>query len=255
MKKIFLFIFQLIFGFCVFSQTEGEKFFRTNEPSLAVSALEKEISNGIITENTYNYLGLSYFQMGNFNKAFESFERGMNVPGANRKLLYFNEGTVAYAGEDFLKAENCFSLALTASPGFYKALLNRANTRLRLRKYKECISDYENYILNVPDDEQRSEIEKLLSYLREEIKRQEEEAVRIAEEQKRLEEENRRIQAEMARQEEERLAREAEQRKIEAERRRKLLEDVANSLQQTDTTNMTAGAAEVMEYEYESELD
>lgn len=255
MKRALLIILQLIICFSLFSQTEGESFFRTNEPSLAVSALENEIKNGNVTENTYNYLALSYFQLGNYAKSIETFELGMKQPGANRKILYFNEGTVAYASEDYVKAENCFSLALTASPDFYNALLNRANTRLVLKKYNECIADYENYIYNVPDDQQRPKIEKLLSYLREEIRRQEEEAVRLAEEQKRLEEENQRIQEEIARQEQERLAKEAEQRAIDAERRRKLLEEVANSLQQTDTMNMTAGAADVMEYDYESELD
>ena len=68
-------------------------------------------------------------------------------------------------------------------------------------------------------------------------------------------EENARIQAELAK----KRAAEEEARKAEmareAERRRKLLEDVANSLQQTDSMNMTAGAEDVIEYDYESELD
>ncbi len=79
--------------------------------------------------------------------------------------------------------------------------------------------------------------------------------MRLAEEQKRLEEENKRLQEEMARQKAEQEALEAERRAAEEERRRKLLEDVANSLQQTDTTNMTAGAEDVLDYDYESELE
>ena len=59
----------------------------------------------------------------------------------------------------------------------------------------------------------------------------------------------------MARQKAEQDALEAERKAAEDERRRKLLEDVANSLQQTDTTNMTAGAEDVLDYDYESELE
>ncbi len=59
----------------------------------------------------------------------------------------------------------------------------------------------------------------------------------------------------MARQKAEQEALEAERKAAEEERRRKLLEDVANSLQQTDTTNMTAGAEDVLDYDYESELE
>ena len=44
-------------------------------------------------------------------------------------------------------------------------------------------------------------------------------------------------------------------RQEEAERRRKLLEDVANSLQNTDSTNMTSGTEDLIDYDYESELD
>ena len=57
-----------------------------------------------------------------------------------------------------------------------------------------------------------------------------------------------------ARAEQERLA--AQKRAEEEERRRKLLEDVANSLKQSsDTTNMSAGAEDVLNYDDESEID
>ena len=126
---------------------------------------------------------------------------------------------------------------------------------------KDCVldtfalEDYKKYITVLPDDPQEPEIRRLIAYLEGEIQRIQEEAIRFAEEQKRLEEENARMQAELARQQAEREAAEAELRAAEAERRRKLLEDVANSLQQTDTVNMTAGAEDVLEYDYESELE
>lgn len=238
-----------------FCESEGERLFKTNNPGGAVSLLEKDISAGNVSADTYNFLGLAYFQLGQYDKAIDAFERGMNSSVANRKLLSFNEGNVAYSAGNYSKAESCYSLALAASPDFYSALLNRANTRLMLKKYSDCLVDYKRFVAEQPDDPQTPEIKRLIAYLEQEIQRQEEEAVRLAEEQRRLEEENKRLQQEMARQKAEQEALEAERKAAEEERRRKLLEDVANSLQQTDTTNMTAGAEEVLDYDYESELE
>ena len=257
MMKKNIFVFGIFFFLisCAFSESEGEKLFKTNNPGGAVTLLEKDISDGNVSADTYNFLGLSYFQLGQYEKAIDAFERGMNSGVSNRKLLSFNEGNVAYAAGNYSKAESCYSLALAASPDFYSALLNRANTRLMMKKYQDCLADYKRFVLEQPDDSQTPEIQRLIGYLEQEIQRQEEEAVRLAEEQKRLEEENKRLQEEMARQKAEQEALEAERRAAEEERRRKLLEDVANSLQQTDTTNMTAGAEDVLDYDYESELE
>ena len=254
-KNIFVFGILFFLISCAFSESEGEKLFKTNNPGGAVTLLEKDISDGNVSADTYNFLGLSYFQLGQYEKAIDAFERGMNSGVSNRKLLSFNEGNVAYAAGNYSKAESCYSLALAASPDFYSALLNRANTRLMMKKYQDCLADYKRFVLEQPDDSQTPEIQRLIGYLEQEIQRQEEEAVRLAEVQIRLEEEKKRLQEEMARQKAEQEALEAERRAAEEERRRKLLEDVANSLQQTDTTNMTAGAEDVLDYDYESELE
>ena len=58
--------------------------------------------------------------------------------------------------------------------------------------------------------------------------------------------------------EEERKLREQmieDMRKSEEERRKKLLEDVANSLQGSDSTNLTSGAEDLIDYDLEGELD
>ena len=46
-----------------------------------------------------------------------------------------------------------------------------------------------------------------------------------------------------------------ERRREDEERRKKLLEDVANSLQGTDSTNLTSGAEDLIDYDLEGELD
>lgn len=258
MKKNVFFAGLLFFCSCsslIFAESEGEKLFKTNNPGAAVPLLENDISSGNVSVDTYNFLGLAYFQLGQYSKSIDAFERGIKNSISDKKLLLFNAGNVAYSSGDYAKAESCYSLALSANPGFYGALLNRANSRLMMKKYSDCLVDYKRFVAEQPDDPQTPEIYRLIAYLEQEIQRQEEEAVRLAEEQKRLEEENRRLQEEMARQKAERDALEAQRKAEEAERRRKLLEEVANSLQQTDTTNMTAGAEDVLDYDYESELE
>ena len=102
-----------------------------------------------------------------------------------------------------------------------------------------------------PNSEQRPSIEKLIALISGELRHREEQKVARELEEQRLKEEQERIAAEM-----EKLRIEQEkQAALEAERRKKLLEDIAASLQSADSTNVSAGTDGVMEYEYESELD
>ena len=196
----------------------------------------------------------------------EAFAKGLKVPSTNKKILSFNQGNSYYAMGDYENAAKSFTLALSADPKFTRALLNRANSYLMAQKYSETINDYERFIVMEPNDVQRPKIEELLALLKRELVRQEEEARMLAEEAARLAEEEKRMAEELARQREEEERLEAERRaeeerlaeikrQEEAERRRKLLEDVANSLQNTDSTNMTSGSEDLIDYDFESELD
>ena len=167
---------------------------------------------------------------------------------------------------DYENAAKSYTLAISADPKFSQALLNRGNSYLMSQKYSETISDYERYIIMEPEDVQRPKLEQLISLLKQELVRQEEEARVMAEEAARLAEEEKRMAEELARQKEEEERLEAERkaeeerlaeqkRQEEAERRRKMLEDVANSLQNTDSTNMTSGTEDLIDYDFESELD
>jgi len=111
------------------------------------------------------------------------------------------------------------------------------------------------YLIMEPEGKQNEQIRKLLMLLNEE------QAVRAAEEERLAQE------AQRLRLEEERIAKELEAQRIEnekiaaqkaaaeAERRKKLLEQVAESLQGNESTNFSAGTEGVMGYEYENELD
>lgn len=272
-KKYFLFVFILIFiSAFSFSQTNGEKLFKSNHPKEAAAELEKEISTGKNSIDAYNYLGLAYFQAGEYKKSVEAFARGLKVSGTNKKILSFNQGNSYYAMGDYNSAIQCYSLTISADPFYNQALLNRANAYLMAQKYDECIVDYEKYITVEPNDPQRPQIEEILALLRKKKQELAEQERKAKEEAERLAEEERLFAQELERQAEEerkakeaerlRLEQEAEQRRLEEEKRlaeeeerkRKLLEEVANSLQ-TDSENMSSGAEDIIDYDYESELD
>lgn len=263
----------IFFCFSAFSQTEGEKAFTENRPFDATVLLESEIENGTASADAYNFLGLSYYQLGNYEKSVEVFEKGLKVPKTNKKILAYNEGNSFYAMQKYLEAIKSYSLAFSADSTFTKALLNRANAYLMAEEFQSALNDYKKYIELDPENEQKEQIFLMIEALKREIERREEEAKIVALEAERQAEEEKRLAAEMERikAEEERLAaeekakkeaEEAELRKIEeekkaaeAERRRKLLEDVANSLQNADSTNMSAGTEDLIDYETEGELD
>lgn len=256
MNKIALLsVICMLFGFYAFSESEGEKAFRMNNPALAAELLRQEIELKTASKTAYNYLGLAYYQLGQYEKSVEAFKLGLETQGTNKKIIAFNQGNAYYAMNDYANAAKCYTLTITADPKYTQALLNRANAYLMLADYDKCIADYERFLILEPYDSQRQQIEEVLALLRKEKARIEEEK-RIAEEEAaRIAEEEARLQEEIARQkaEEERI--EAERRAAEAERRRKLLEDVANSLQDTDSANMSAGSGDLLDFDYESELD
>lgn len=308
-KRLFFFIF-LVNSFFLWSESEGEKLFMQNKPAEASLVLESEIASGKASGSAWNWLGLCYYQLGDFKKAVEVFQKGLSVSGTNKKILAYNAGNACYAMQDYEKARDYYSLAYKSDKTYFAAVLNKANSNLMAKDYDKAIEDYELFLQLAPEDPQNPKIRELLALLRKEMIRIEEEnriaaeeAARIAEEERLFEEELKRIAEEKAeaeriareaeekriaeqkaeeeriarekREEEERIAREKkaeeeriarekkaeeerlaeEKRLADAERRRKLLEEVASSLQETDSTSMSSGAEDIIDYDQESELD
>ncbi|NLC93611.1 MAG: hypothetical protein GX677_09170 [Treponema sp.] len=256
---IFLFLFVPFFSF---SESKGEKMFANNKPSDAIVLLKNEISAGDISSSTYNFLGLSYFQIGEYQKSVDAYEEGMKSSISNKKILLYNEGNSYFVMKNYENAIKCYSLAIVSDSAFSKVYLNRANAYVLSSALNEAIDDYSKYLELVPEDSQKENILALIDLLKSELIRQEEQ--RKLEEEQRIqrEKEEQLMNEELERQRIEKERQEEEQRKIdeqkrieEAEKRRKMLEDVANSLQNTDSTNMSSGAEDIIDYEHESELD
>ncbi len=251
----------------------GYNLFSTNKPAEAIPYLETALNDLAVSPSVYIYLGIAYYQTGKYPESLDVFKRGLSASGTNKRIIAFNAGNSAYAMRDYATAEEMFSLASVADPGYAAPVLNRANARLSQDKLQGALEDYQRYLVLDPYSSQRTEVEAIIRALQGEMVYREQEKERLVQEEQRMKEEEARIQAEnqriaeekaeAARKEAERLAAEraaeearlAAQREAEAERRRRLLEEVAASLQDTETTGMNAGSEGVIEYEYESELD
>ena len=183
----------LFFTFLIFTATgltaqsglsRGEALFKENNAGDAVQVLEYEILNGQISDNTYNFLGLGYYQLGEYDKSLDAFKRGLKAQPENKKILSYNMGNTFYALKDYTSAITCYSDALKAEPLFYEALLNRANALLMAGQLVSAKDDYVDFVAKNPDDPQRERIELLIAALEEEIARREEEARMLAEQNK-----------------------------------------------------------------------
>ena len=231
--------------------SEGEKFFKENKPEQAIPFFEQALLMENVSPNVYNFLGLSYYQIGKYQQSLDVFLNGTTKDGTNKRILYYNAGNTAFAMGNFSLADQYFSFSYAADNNFSSALLNRANTKMKLDQLQNASDDYTQYLIIEPNSPQRPEIERMIALIAGELQLREQERIAREQEEIRLKEEQARIAAEMEKQriEQERLA------ALEAERRKKLLEDIAASLQSADSTNVSAGTDGVMEYEYESELD
>ena len=276
-RKLFLIItvitMSVFSSFASDAYETGYNLFTTNKPAEAIPYLETALNDVAVSPSVYVYLGIAYYQTGKYPESLDVFNRGLSASGTNKRIIAFNAGNSAYAMRDYATAEEMFSLASVADPAYAAPVLNRANARLSQDKLQGALEDYQRYLVLDPYSSQRAEVEAIIQALQGEMVYREQEKERLVQEEQRMKEEEARIQAEnqriaeekaeAARKEAERLAAEraaeearlAAQREAEAERRRRLLEEVAASLQETETTGMNAGSEGVIEYEYESELD
>ena len=251
-------IFSLVLA-AVFAQSllaqekrEGMKLFEQNKPAEAIAFLEADIASGNPLPEEYNYLGLSYYQIGNYEKSVEAFKKGTSAGGTNKKLLYFNLGNAYFALQKWQEALDSYAMSSVADSAYAAPLLNKANVEIKLDKLAEAVVDYKRFLVLRPDDEQRPKIERIIALIEGELAARAERERLAAEEAERVKREEERLAREKA--ERERLA--AQQKAEEEERRRKMLEEIAGSLREGgETTNMSADAEESMGYDYDSDID
>jgi len=182
--RLFIFIILILKVFSLSAQSQGETLFKENKPKDAVKVLENEILNGIVSANTYNFLGLGYYQIGEYAKSIDAFNRGIKEQPSIKKLLTYNQGNTYYAMKDYSSAVRCYTEVLNEDMEFYDAWLNRANALLMGNNLTTAREEYISYLEKCPEDKQRLQIEELIKALEKEIARREEEARLLAEQEK-----------------------------------------------------------------------
>jgi tetratricopeptide (TPR) repeat protein len=239
-----------------------------NKPKEAAALLESALGQEPRNEKIYLYLGISYEQLGNRDKAISIMQRGLDFAALHKDLLYFNIANNYYAKDDGEKAFEMYSRAIEANGSLNDAYLNRANTAVKLDKLEEALNDYRLYLVMEPDTPQRGQIERMIQLLEnvqteriveaERLKAEEEERIRAEEERKRLEEEERQLAEERKRQEAEELRIAEEKRRLEEEARQKaLLEEVLKSLQMSadDASHLSAEKEDIIEERDDIDID
>lgn len=174
------------------------------------------------------YLALLYLQTGQNERAIELYRKILPRAGDQSARISFNLAN-AYMGKGAASfAIEYYTQVITMDPGFSPAWLNRANARIKTQAWQDAVSDYRRYLEIEPQSPQADNIRKVIALLEEEFAAAEREQ-RAAEERERAEE---------------------------AERRR-IMEDLAASLQEaaSDTLGVSAGSESVQQYDGEFELE
>jgi tetratricopeptide (TPR) repeat protein len=210
------------------SFSQGEDLFIRNKPQEALVYLESAIAENPGQIRAYLYLGLAYQQLDRLDEAIVIYRRALPIAGPDTALIAFNLGNVYYARGNLTQAEDLYTQALEANPGYAAAYLNRGNAKLARQALQDAIYDYEAYLNLEPGSAKRGRIEQLVSAIRSDFAAAERE----------------RIQAEA-------------QAAAEADRKRRILEEAAASLQSAaeDTKGLSSGSEGALGYEGEFELE
>jgi tetratricopeptide (TPR) repeat protein len=221
-------LFMALPGFGQSNFIRGEELFLLNKPGEALAFLELAVAEDPAHVRAFHYLGRVYEQLGRIDEAIAAYRKILPRAGEETARIAFNLGNVYFMKGNAVLAEQFYTQALEEDPVFASAYLNRANTRVKTGSLKDAAVDYELYLSLEPRSPKRPEIERLLTFIREEF---------AAEERRKL------------------LAEDAA--RAEEERRRRLLEEVSASLQAAaeDSRGLSSGAEGVQDYDGEFELE
>lgn len=157
----------------VYNETfeQAKELFGLNKPEEAIPLFEQLAEEKNIDPAYWIYLGVSYYQVGDFPKSYSTCTKGMALPGTDKKVLAFNAGNSAYALGNYARANACYVIAIKEDPEFGSAYLNRANAQLKQDYLQDSKENYEKFLQLQPEDEQAEKIRNLIQLLEEEIQR------------------------------------------------------------------------------------
>jgi tetratricopeptide (TPR) repeat protein len=145
---------------------EGEQLFMENNLRAALPLLEEALNADPNNEKIYLYLGIIYEHLGQSERSISILQRGVELVGSLRHLLYYNIGNNLFRDGDNMLAEEMYTKSIAQRDRFAEPYLNRANARLNLKNYQGALSDYVVYLKLKPHSSQRSQVEKMIELLR-----------------------------------------------------------------------------------------
>ena len=221
-------------GFAEDALTQGKKFLLNNQPDKAVSLFYQAVSEGQNDPKINLYLGVCYISLGKYAEAEQQLLAGKSKDTAGAYLYSYNLGNIYFLQSRFTEAEEAYTAALAARRAYPPAVLNRANTYIKLEQYPQALEDYKFYLNLEPTASQRQAIQRMVTLL--ESEQREAEIVRMREEV--------RI-----------LAADAEQKAAEA-RYKKLQDEINANLQSVDNaSSLSAGSDETLDYSEDYNLE
>ena len=221
-------------GFAEDALTQGKKLLLNNQPDKAVPLFYKAAAEGKKDPKINLYLGVCYISLGKYAEAEQQLLAGKSKDPAGSYLYSYNLGNIYFLQSRFTEAEEAYTAALAARRAYPPAVLNRANTYIKLEQYPQALEDYTFYLNLEPTTSQRQAIQRMVSLL--EAERREAEMVRMHEEAQKL-------------------AEEAERRAAE-ERYKKLQDEINANLQSVDNaSSLSAGSDETLDYSEDYNLE
>ena len=228
---VIIFLHLIIGIFPVFAQNSfvrGEELFLQNRPQEALSFLESAVSEDPAHVQAFMYLGIAYIQTNRIDDAIAVYTRILPRGGNESARIAFNLGNAYFIKGNNDLAVQSYTQAMEFDAAYSSAYLNRANALVKTGDLARAYYDYEAYLALEPGARQREQVVRLMTFIQNEFEAAE----------------RRRAMAEEA-------------ARAEAERRRRLLQEVADSLQAAaeDSRGVSAGTEDVQDYSGEFELE
>lgn len=221
-------------GFTEDALTQGKKFLLNNQPDKAVPLFYKAMTEGKSDSKINLYLGVCYISLGKYTEAEQQLLAGKSKDPAGSYLYSYNLGNIYFLQSRFTEAEEAYTAALAARRAYPPAVLNRANTYIKLEQYPQALEDYKFYLNLDPTTSQRQAIQRMVSLL--ESEQREAEMIRMQEEARKL-------------------AEEAE-RKAAEDRYKKLQDEINAHLQSVDNaSSLSVGSDETLDYSEDYNLE
>ena len=148
---------------------KGEELFQLNRPEAAIPYFVKSLDEANVNPAVYIYLGVCYYQVGDYNNSLAICVKGLAKENTDHKILAYNAGNSCYAMGNYMRADASYAIAIKEDPDYAPAVLNRANAQLKLDHLEDAKNNYTRYLELERDTDQREKIELLIQLLNEEI--------------------------------------------------------------------------------------